>query len=160
MNEASLSIQNGVQRRNVWALHRKKLLWFLVFSTSLDVGLPYSVYRIYGESSMEAFGDPYFGAAAGIFLLLHLAVFLVYSYAAYRYLQPLYLYLLHPQSNPRSEHVEKIRNLVFHLKLVTTGLRMLSRRHRRVVLSLRLNAIVTSNSTWTTRVLHGHRAAF
>ena len=120
MHESTEAIKKGVQRRNVWKLHRRKLLCSLLIFSSFDVLIPIAVY-IFAQGGEESGGGnegrwgfiTFFVA----FILVNVVICGVYCYEASRYLWPFWRYLRHPASNPSQEYTVRIRKCVFHLQL-------------------------------------------
>ena len=112
MREAARAVGARTRRRNVWQVHRRKLLAFLVFQIAIENLLPYV---------FSYFASPLFLAVfLGMFITfisLQLACFILYNYHALLYVQPLQKYLAHPDSKPRQAYVEKVAVLVFYLKV-------------------------------------------
>lgn len=118
MREASMAIQKGTRRRNVWKVHRQKLLCYFAVATSIEMAfaLPYLGLTPGPEQPYDSMSH-YVLVTYFLNLLVQLSVRIAYVVQAYQYFRPLKLHLQHPESNPSRRNVEVIQRVVFFVRL-------------------------------------------
>jgi hypothetical protein len=106
MHESTRAIALRYRRRNVWSLHRWKLIVFFVANNLLDMVFPIDFMD--RSASYLSLASWIFGA------LTFFAISLVYSVRSHQYALPL---RQHMRAVVRNPNEAKIRSLVFYLRL-------------------------------------------